>query len=228
MQADAVIVAAGSSVRFGAERPKQFSMLAGRPLLAWTISRFEAARSIRSIGLVVPSDWLKWVGEEVVAKYGCSKVGAIVAGGETRGESVLIGLEALPPATQTVAIHDGARPLVLPADIDAVVEVAIRTGAAMLAAPVADTIKETAEGAVVRTIDRTRLFAAQTPQVFSYELILDAHRSTAGEHRQPDDASLLEELHPVRLVIPSGPNPKVTTAADFGLIEAYLAAHGNR
>lgn len=227
MNASAIIVAAGHSKRFGGDRPKQFELLAGRPMLAWTIQQFQIAQSIDQIVLVVPHEWLAFVGESIVAPFGLHKVRAIISGGETRRESVRAGLESLNRTSHTVAIHDGARPLVRPTDIDAVVEIAVRSGAAMLATPVADTIKRVESGFVRSTVDRSGLFAAQTPQVFSYELILEAHRSTLGSDDPPDDACLIEQSYPVQVVIPAGPNPKVTTTADFALMERYLAAHAH-
>ena len=134
MKTIALIVAGGSSVRFGGDVPKQYREAAGRPLLAWTISRFEAAARIDEIVLVVAEEYLLHAGEKVVDPYRFAKVTKVVAGGSDRQESVRKGLESLPISTGWVAIHDGARPLVRPEDIDRVVETAITDRAAMLAA----------------------------------------------------------------------------------------------
>lgn len=225
MQASAIIVAAGKSTRFGEGVPKQFQEICGKPLLAWTISRFEEARTIGSIVLVVAEDQLVMVGDQIVSKYGFHKVKKIVVGGSTRRDSVLSGLEGLATSSDIAAIHDGARPLVLPRDIDRVVEVASRHRAAMLAVPVVDTLKHSTNGSLIGTVDRAHLYQAQTPQVFEYELILEAHRSTLRHDNISDDAALIEESVPVRIVEPTGPNPKVTTAADLAMVTSYLRSY---
>ncbi|HOD67640.1 MAG TPA: 2-C-methyl-D-erythritol 4-phosphate cytidylyltransferase [candidate division Zixibacteria bacterium] len=225
----AVIVAGGQSLRFGGEVPKQFREVAGRPLLAWTISRFEAAGSIDRIVVVAAEDYLGYAGEQVVDRYGFAKVQQIVSGGTERRESVWRGLEALPIATGFVAIHDGARPLVRPADIDRVVGAAKRDRAAILAVPVPDTLKRVRDGYVIATVDRSYLYGAQTPQVFQYDLIMAAHREAAGAAgRYTDDASMVESRgFKVTVVEPSGPNIKITTPEDLVIAEALLAREGH-
>ncbi|MDZ4722691.1 MAG: 2-C-methyl-D-erythritol 4-phosphate cytidylyltransferase [candidate division Zixibacteria bacterium] len=228
MNAAAVIVAAGRSTRFGETLPKQFQSVLGRPLLAWTVSRFEAAKTINSIILVVSEDQLMHVGEGIVEKFGLSKVIKIIVGGETRRESVLNGLEGLSHSTDLVAIHDGARPLVLPTDIDRVVEVASREHAAMLATPLVDTLKRVSKGSIVSTVERDDLYLAQTPQVFDYELILEAHRSITSDTIATDDASLIEGRgFKVRIVEPTGLNLKVTRPDDLLVVEDYLKREQN-
>lgn len=224
MKTAAIIVAAGRSARFGGAVPKQYQTLHGRPLLAWTIERFEKAASIESIVLVVAEDQLLFAGEKVVDPYGFHKVTRIVPGGEVRRESVLNGLERLPLSTQLVAIHDGARPLVSPADIDAVVEMAAKERAAMLAAKVTDTVKRVKEGYIMSTLERDSLYLAQTPQVFQYDLIMKAHRQAAERGLDvTDDAALVEQLgFKVKVVEPTRPNIKVTRREDMVAAEAYL------
>jgi 2-C-methyl-D-erythritol 4-phosphate cytidylyltransferase len=204
--------------------PKQFCDLAGRPLLAWTIERFEKAESIDSIILVVAEELMMYAGERTVDPFGWHKVTKIVPGGETRRESVLNGLERLSASTELVAIHDGARPLTKPSDIDAVVGLASQEKAAMLAAPVTDTIKRVKGGSVISTVDRRELFRAQTPQVFQYDLIIEAHRRAARENIEvTDDAALLESQGlKVSVIEPTGPNLKVTSRSDMVAAEAYL------
>ncbi|MDD4051808.1 MAG: 2-C-methyl-D-erythritol 4-phosphate cytidylyltransferase, partial [candidate division Zixibacteria bacterium] len=136
MKTVALIVAGGSGERFGADTPKQYQLVAGRPLLAWTISRFEQAASIDQIVIVAAEDFLLYVNNQVVNPFSFAKVTKIVPGGSTRGESVRRGIDALPISTSYVAIHDGVRPLVKPSDIDAVVAEAQRHRAAILARPV--------------------------------------------------------------------------------------------
>ncbi len=221
MSTAALIVAAGQSTRFGGEIPKQFVTVCGRPLLSWTISRFEEAANIDRIVVVVSADYLMFTGDNVVDPFHFEKVYKIVSGGETRQESVLLGLQALPGNTELVAIHDGARPLVLPTDIDCVVDSAREHEAAMLAVPVTDTVKRVEDAVVVATLDRRKLYLAQTPQVFRYETILSAHQ----EHQTSvtDDASLVEMRGiGVHVVTPASPNMKVTTPDDLLMVEVLL------
>jgi len=225
MKTAALIVAAGCSKRFGGPVPKQFYEVAGRPLLAWTVERFERAASIESIILVVAEEQLLYANEKVVDPYGYTKVTRIVPGGTSRQQSVLNGLERLPVSTELVAIHDGARSVTDPVDIDAVVMVAAEDRAAILAARVTDTVKRARDGYVLSTMDRNDLFLAQTPQVFSYDLIIEAHRRAAKEGREvTDDAALIEESgFKVRLVETGLPNLKVTRREDLKTVEAVLS-----
>ncbi|MFQ5499269.1 MAG: 2-C-methyl-D-erythritol 4-phosphate cytidylyltransferase [Candidatus Zixiibacteriota bacterium] len=220
----AVIVAGGNSQRFGGDLPKQFVDIAGRPMLAWAIERFEAARSIDRIVVVVPEEHLAHTGTEVIDRYGYSKVWKLVPGGETRQESVYCGLQALPESTEIVLIHDSARPLVSPQDIDAVADEAKRSRAAMLATPANDTVKRVENGVVVATLDRDRLYLAETPQGFEFRLILEAHRRASHEGRQvTDDAQLIEgDGISVKVVESSSCNMKITSQADRQLAEALL------
>lgn len=204
--------------------PKQFREAAGRPLLAWTISRFQAAERIERIIVVVPEEFLLHTSERVVDPYGFDKVIKIVIGGAERQESVRRGLEALPISTKFAAIHDGARPLTRPQDIDLTVEAAARDRAAILAGPVTDTVKRVEGSFVIATLDRRRLYGAQTPQVFQYDLIMEAHRDTVkGETAYTDDASMVEARgFKVKVVEPTGPNFKVTTQDDLVLAGLIL------
>ncbi len=198
-------------------------------MLAWTISRFEAASSIDEIALVVAEDYMLYAGDNVVDKFDFHKVNRIVPGGETRQESVLKGLERLPISTTHVAIADGARPLTASADIDAVVEVAAKDQAAILAARATDTIKRAEQGYIFATLDRRALFLAQTPQVFQYDLILEAHRQAAENGGEfTDDASLVEARgFKVKIVEPTANNQKVTTPQDMLIAEAILRGEAN-
>ena len=224
MKTAAIIVAAGRSERCGGPVPKQFREVAGRPVLAWTIQRFEVAASIDSILLVVAEDQLLYTSEKVVDPFGYTKVTKIVAGGSSRQESVLKGLARLPVSTELVAIHDGARPLTNPADIDAVVAMAERDGAALLATKVTDTVKRARDSYVLSTLDRNELFLAQTPQVFAYDMIIEAHRRAADEGCEvTDDTALVEKAgFKVRLVEAQYLNQKITTQEDFMAISMLL------
>lgn len=190
-------------------------------LLAWTIERFERASSVESICLVVPADAVESVAAMCKSEK-FRKVFRVVAGGASRSQSVLAGLRACPEGTGLVAIHDGARPLVAPSDIDRVVAAASAGESAILAIPASDAIKKTSDGLVRTTIDRTGLYYAQTPQVFEWSVILRAHEAR-GEHVFADDAALVEEQGVrVQIVEPTFPNIKVTRPEDILLIEGVL------
>lgn len=226
MKTTALIVAAGSSSRLSGEVPKQYREVAGRPLLSWTITRFEQAESIDEVVLVVAEEYLLFTSERVVDPFAFHKCKRILIGGESRQESVYKGLTSLPDSTELVAIHDGARPLVATSDVDRVVQTAKTQKAALLAAPIADTIKRVQGNFVMSTVDRSGLFAAQTPQVFDYKLILQAHQKAAADSSTTytDDASIAEAAgHKVVIVEPEFPNPKITTPADFEMLKLRLS-----
>ena len=188
----ALIVAGGRGERFGGTVPKQYQLIAGRPVLAWTISRFETAATIDQIVVVAAEEYLLHVNNVVINPYGFGKVMKIVPGGACREESVKRGLESLPLSTSYVAVHDAVRPLVKPSDIDAVVQEAQRHRAAILGRPATDTVKRVRQWMIFATLDRANLFLAETPQVFQYDLLKEAllHQ---GEFiiRATDDAALV-------------------------------------
>ena len=220
-----IIVAGGNSVRYGGDVPKQFQEICGRPMLAWTIEKFQKADSIDNIIVVAPEDYLIYVSENIVDTFGFEKITKIVAGGKTRQESVFNGLKALPISTKFVAIHDGARPLVKADDINRVVEIAEKENAAILATPVADTVKKVIDGFIITTVNREQLFCAQTPQVFQYDLIMEAHKELAmkEELKLTDDAQLIESRgFKVKIVESTGINLKITTRQDMQVAEAIL------
>lgn len=218
MKITALIVAGGKGARFGGTVPKQFRNLRERPLLSWTIHQFERAPSITEIVLVVPEEYLLFANENVVNRYPFKKVSKVVVGGASREESVRKGLASLSFATDFVAIHDGARPLVNVADIEKVVAVAQKERAAILVRPVSDTVKRVEGDFILSTLDRARLFLAETPQVFQYDLIMSAHKMAPPERDATDDAYLVELLgFKVRTVVPTGLNLKITTEDDLAI-----------
>jgi 2-C-methyl-D-erythritol 4-phosphate cytidylyltransferase len=227
MKTVAVIVAAGKGERFGSDVPKQFRKIIGRPLLAWTLTRFEKAASIDEIALVVAEEYMLYVNEKIANEYRFSKLTRIIKGGTTRRESVYNGLKSLPISTGCVAIHDGARPLVGGDDIDRVVETAHKDRAAILARPISETVKRVESDFIISTLDRTKLYLAETPQVFQYDLILSAHEKTALSVNATDDAYLVESLgFKVKTVIPRRSNVKVTTEEDLKVAETLLEEIG--
>jgi 2-C-methyl-D-erythritol 4-phosphate cytidylyltransferase len=221
----AIIAAAGRSRRFG-KGNKLFAPLAGRPLIAHTLMAFEVCRAVERVVLVLAADNLER-GRRLVATAGFDKVVAICPGGPRRQDSVRLGLEALSEC-RWVVVHDGARPLVTAALIEAGLAAAAETGAAIAALPLADTVKEVAaDGLVRQTLNRGELWAAQTPQVFGYDLLREAHRRPDSVGEATDDAALVEALGQRVKVFPGSPrNLKVTTAADLALAAALLAEGG--
>ncbi|MGH9940796.1 MAG: 2-C-methyl-D-erythritol 4-phosphate cytidylyltransferase [Pyrinomonadaceae bacterium] len=223
----AIIVAAGKGTRAGGggeRQPKQFRELGGIPLIIHTLRRFEQSAAVGEMIVVVPaaqtSDFLQLVG-----RYQLGKLARVVAGGQTRTESVWRGLQTVRAATaEVIAIHDGVRPFVTPAEIDRTIEAARAKGAAILAAPAVDTIKEVRGGTVVRTFERATLCHALTPQCFRYELLRRAYEQALAEGVEAtDDSALVERLgHAVAVVEGSVDNIKITRAEDFALAEMML------
>ena len=216
----AVIVAAGSGTRM-AGADKLFTEVAGRSLLAPAIAAFEECPSVDRIVLVVSEANLER-GRELIKRHAFAKVAAVVPGGKRRQDSVRLGLEALGECDY-VAVHDGARPFVTPEMIERGIDVVRETGAAVPGVPLADTVKEAgADGVVVRTLDRSRLWAVQTPQVFRYELLVRAHRDITTQ--VTDDAAMVEALgERVRVFEGDQRNLKVTTADDLDLVRALVS-----
>jgi 2-C-methyl-D-erythritol 4-phosphate cytidylyltransferase len=220
----AIIVAAGKGTRMGAGVDKLFLQVAGQPVVAHTWQRFDEAKCIDEIILVVRGGLQKMF-EEVAAKFRFQKPFRIVTGGAERQDSVWNGLEALSAAAEVVAIHDAARPCVSEELIAATVKRAEETGAAVAAQPVTDTIKESADGRLIeRTLDRSKLWSVQTPQTFRVEVI---RRAISAARQQQliftDDTAACELIgQPVRLVSCVAPNPKVTVPGDLPLIEMLL------
>jgi 2-C-methyl-D-erythritol 4-phosphate cytidylyltransferase len=215
MSAVAVIVGAGSGSRFGGD--KVFAELAGRPLLVHTGAAFEASPVVDGIVLVLREENLAR-GRALAEEQGWTKLRAVTAGGARRQDSVLAGLRAA--EADWVVVHDAARPLVTPDLIERGLEAARDTGAAIAALPVRDTIKRVEHDQIVATVDRSRLWTAQTPQVFRSELL---ELALQGGHDVTDDAAAVEALGvPVRVYLGLERNLKVTTAADLALAEAIL------
>jgi 2-C-methyl-D-erythritol 4-phosphate cytidylyltransferase len=209
-----LIVAAGSGTRLDRPEPKALVPLAGRPLLAWTLEALAPAAFFRTV-VTAPRGRIHDLGR--VAGEGV----AIVPGGETRSGSVRAGFAALSASDEdVVAVHDAARPLVTAEEARRVVAAAERTGAAIAAIPVVDTIKLVHEGRIVRTVDRSALWSAATPQAFRAPVL---RRALESGRDATDEAALCEDLGiPVEAVEISRLGFKVTTPADLELAEAVL------
>jgi 2-C-methyl-D-erythritol 4-phosphate cytidylyltransferase len=218
----AILVAAGKGVRMGTD--KLWLEIAGRPVIAHTWQRFNDAKRIGEIILVV-RDGMQKNFAELAVKFQFQKSFHIVVGGTERQDSVWNGLEALSPKTEIVAIQDAARPCTSEALIAATIDAANETGAAVAAQAVTDTIKESGDGKTIsHTLDRSKLWSVQTPQTFRVEVI----RRAISIARQKnliftDDTAACELIdQPVQLVPSATPNPKVTMPGDLRLIETLL------
>ena len=220
----AIIVAAGKGTRMGADVDKLWLEVAGRPVIAHTWQRFNDARLISEI-IVVVRDGMQAAFKELAVENCFKKPFRIVVGGAERQDSVWNGLEALSAETDIVAIQDAARPCVSEELIAATIAAARETGAAVAAQPVTDTIKESDDGQMIaRTLDRARLWAVQTPQTFRVEVIRSAiTMARAKSLILTDDTAACDLIcQPVRLVAWPAPNPKVTRPEDLAYVEMLL------
>jgi 2-C-methyl-D-erythritol 4-phosphate cytidylyltransferase len=214
-----IIVAGGKGTRIEGNLPKQFIMLGDKPIAAHAIEKFENCGLIDEIILVVPEDYLGYSTQKVIDKYGFRKADKIVPGGEKRQDSVYAGLKACPAGTSIVAIHDAVRPLISSDKIAASVELCVEKKAVVLAVPPKDTIKRGEDGLIVTTLDRDKLWLIQTPQVFDYELILEAHEKAREDTFVGTDDSVLVERLGKEVTILKGDysNIKITTEEDLAL-----------
>ncbi len=226
MSAGAVIVAAGSSSRMRGT-DKLWADLCGAPLIARTIVAFQACPDVGRVVLVTLPECVSRM-EALCARHGFSKVSDVRPGGVTRQESVRLGLEAL-GSCDVVAVHDGARPLVTPELVSRGIQMARERGSALCAVRAKSTIKRVREdGAVVGTPPREELWEAQTPQVFRYDELLEAHRRAAVEGVEcTDDAAVMEAAgHVVWVYEGDYRNLKVTTPEDLSLARALYGGEG--
>jgi 2-C-methyl-D-erythritol 4-phosphate cytidylyltransferase len=219
-----VIVAAGKSERMGEGIDKAFLNLGTKPVLAWSLLAFERCPDIEAVILVVRKDRLE-AARGLIQIFGCTKVREIVPGGATRQDSVMAGLAEVPEKASLVAVHDGARPCVTPELISETLKSAKRYGSGVAAIKVTDTLKEVSRGMVVsRTVDRSKLWAVQTPQSFQARLLRAAYALVREQKALvTDEASAVERLgKPVHLVPSSPSNLKITTTDDLVVAEALL------
>lgn len=220
----AVIVAAGKGKRMGTEISKQFLPLRGKEILAHTVEKFEHAENIRDIVLVTGQDSLQDV-QDMAQEYGWQKIISVVAGGKERQDSVWNGLLAISEDTEIVLIHDGVRPFVTEDILNLSIETAVEMGGCVAGVPAKDTIKVcNSENISVDTPDRSTLWQIQTPQTFQKERIVKAYKQAkdAG-FIGTDDASLAEYGgYPVKVIMGSYRNIKITTQEDLLIGEAFL------
>jgi 2-C-methyl-D-erythritol 4-phosphate cytidylyltransferase len=218
----AIIVAAGDSRRMGFD--KLFATIAGRPVFAHTIRAFERANSVDEIVVIARADRHSEI-EKIVRDENLKKVRSIVPGGKHRQDSVRAGLSQLEATTKYVAVHDAARPLITPKQIDLVFEQCCIHAAASLAEPISDTLKYAGpEFFVTGSVDRHQLYAMQTPQIFERQLIEDAYRAVYAEDASvTDEVSAVERLGRKVFLVPNQDlNFKITYPRDLALAEFVL------
>lgn len=211
----------------GGTVPKQFLALGGLPLLVHALRVLEASSAIHGVILAVPQTEREYCLDQVVVPHGFKKVSKIVSGGEHRQDSVHHALAEVDRETEIVLVHDAVRPFLTERMVREVIEQAAKHGAAIVAIPMRDTVKQVgADGAIERTVDRRHLWLAQTPQAFRRDWLEEAHRKAQLEGvRATDDAHLVELLgRRVAVVEGSGENIKVTRPEDMIIAEAILAA----
>ena len=222
----AIIVAAGQSRRMGGDTSKQFILIDGVPVIVRTLKAFEIAERIREVVIAARQEDIPQM-YALIQDYEITKVKQIITGGETRQESVFRAIAQVDENADFLAIHDGARPLIRPQEIDLAVSAAVEHGAAALGVPVKDTVKQVdADGKIVDTPERSTLWAVQTPQVFSRALYLRAAEQAGEAAAQlTDDCQLIERTGaPVYLLRGAYANLKITTPEDVFAAEGILRA----
>ncbi len=228
MRTGVVIVAGGSGSRMGASMPKQFLPIAGRPILVRTLERIAEVLDDSPIVVVLPEAHIGlW--REICRKSRCTVEHTTVAGGAARFDSVAAGIAALPDGCDLIAVHDGVRPLLSTEMIRRGVECAAASGAAVPVVPMIDSIRETGAEGTSRAVDRSRLCAVQTPQIFDARLLRESYAAVAARLADraaaTDDASVVEMCgHTVALYDGERRNIKITTPIDMALAEALT--HG--
>jgi 2-C-methyl-D-erythritol 4-phosphate cytidylyltransferase len=218
----AIIVAAGDSRRMGFD--KLLAPIAGQSVIAHTIRAFECTKSVDGILVVAREDRHEEI-RAIVREENFTKVRSVIPGGKRRQDSVRSGLDALESGAQYVAVHDAARPLVTPEQIERVFEQSVSFGAAALAEPINDTLKRANTDLLVTgSVDRDQLYATQTPQIFERQLIEQAYRAVyADDVSVTDEVSAVERLgRKVMLLLNDDFNFKITYPRDLPLAEVVL------
>ena len=220
-----VIAAAGRGSRMESRTNKQYMLLNSRPVLAYSLDFFEKLDVVDEIVIVTGEKELEYCEREIIKPFKYNKVSAVIPGGKERQDSVWAGLRKLGADTEFVAVHDGARPLLSSAVLYRLLEEAREWGAAIPGIASKDTLKAVDRDDFVRqTLDRTTVYAIQTPQVFKYQELLAAYQQAHEEDfRGTDDASLFEHfIGRVKVVEGDNNNIKITTPGDMLIAEALL------
>lgn len=226
-QVVAIIPAAGAGVRMGSNRAKQFIDLCGKPILAVTLNHFQKCNLIDKIVVVVSEDDVDYCILEIVNRYKQSKVCMVVAGGKRRQDSVRKGLEAVGDLCRWVLIHDGVRPLVTTELIEKVIKAAKRFRAVITGLPVKETVKESDDqGMVLQSVHRSHLWLIQTPQIFQFEDLMQAHQKAFNNdwEEATDDAFLIEKMGiSVKIIEGEENNIKITTPQDLDIARFLMS-----
>ena len=220
----AILAAAGHGARLGMR--KQLYELDGRPVAAWSLATIAGCGLVTDVIIACEADEREAFAG-LAREHGGGKVRAVVAGGVRRQDSVYAALRAAPQDTAIVVVHDGARPFVTTEQIEQVIASAGANGAAIIAVPVKDTVKQASEsGAVLRTVPRETLWTAQTPQAFAYGILVRAHEAAERDGYVGTDCAMLVEAAgetDVHIVEGSYDNMKITTPEDLP-VAAHIAA----
>lgn len=220
-----VIAAAGSATRMGSKINKQYMLLKGKPVLTYALDAFENFELVDQIVIVANEAEIDYCEQEIVQKYGYSKVTGVIPGGRQRQDSVWEGLKYLGQETDLVAVHDGARPLMSYNMLKELIAEAREWGAAIPGVNAKDTIKSVdRDGFVRQTLDRSSVVGIQTPQVFKFAELYSAYRlAQEDDFRATDDAAIFETyIGRVKVVPGEDSNIKITTPADLKIAEALL------
>ena len=218
MKTLAIIPAGGSGTRMGGETAKQYLMLGGMTILERTLMAFQAASLVDAIYLVLPDEDVVRISQRIASFHNLSKLKRILPGGERRQDSVKKGVDLIDSDYDLVAVHDGVRPFVSPATINATIEKAMLVKAVTLGIPVTDTIKKVdGQRFICETVNRDQLWLTQTPQVFAVHLLKKAYESAYAErYYGTDDAALVERIgQKVLMIMGAQDNIKITTPLDL-------------
>ncbi len=223
----AVVVAAGKGCRYGSDIPKQFLKLGDKPVLYYSLEALSKSDKIDEIIIVTSEEWIEYCADEIVKKYNMEKVEAIVVGGSERYDSVFAGLMAVDISADYVFIQDGARPMLTCDIIDRGYETVLKHDAAVAAVMASDTVKVTDDDNVVTdTLDRSHIWLIQTPQIFSYELILKAYFALTDDDKKgiTDDAMVVERKTDTKIHLFEGSydNIKITNPGDIKRAEEII------
>ena len=222
----AIVLAAERGTRMGTKTQKQYLAVKGKPILYYSLKAFEETPSIDEIILVTGEQEIEYCKKNIVEKYQFSKIKKIIAGGKERYDSVWAGIQHA-KADGYICVHDGARPFISRDIIEKGITEAKKYQACVIAVPVKDTIKiANSDGFVESTPERSAVWAIQTPQIFSYEIIYKAYENLMKQEERnvTDDAMVVEKMlnYPIRLVEGEYKNIKITTMEDLLVAEAFI------
>lgn len=222
----AIVPAAGSGVRMGGDMKKQFLSIHGKPILTYALTTLSSSPRINEIILVAPADEMEFCRVEIVERYEIPKIKEIVEGGITRHESVARGFLYVSEDMDVALTHDGVRPFITHGMIDAVVEAAMKFGAAATAIRARDTLKKVTGDVITGSINREEVMRIQTPQAFTRLTLMKAfHEANRSGFAGSDESSLMERIDvPVHVVEGSETNMKITTTEDLRIAEAMVSA----